>query len=271
MKKGFTLIELLVVIAIIAILAILSLPKVLGLFETAKKKVFIIEAQSLLQAAELKVSKDTFFSSGSVTEFYLEDLQGQVKIKEGYYGKIVLENNVFKITLTDGKYFIDNLSKEEITPKALEEAVLLESQFQRNVGSGGTYTLKNSGTSNEAKFFAGPNPNNWIQFGKDNNHYILMWRIIKANAEGIKIIYEGIRNGNNFPTADGRVTIDGTELIAWHTSNGNKWKTATLKSKLENWYNSLRIELNGALEVWEKELDIVLLQYQFLNLLQQNV
>lgn len=103
MKKGFTLIELLVVIAIIAILAILSLPKVLGLFETAKKKVFIIEAQSLLQAAELKVSKDTFFSSGSVTEFYLEDLQGQVKIKEGYYGKIVLENNVFKITLTDGK------------------------------------------------------------------------------------------------------------------------------------------------------------------------
>ena len=117
----------------------------------------------------------------------------------------------------------------------------LKDKFLENVGTSGTYELKNEGTSNEAYFFVGANPNNWIQFGKDSNENDLIWRIIKNNDEGIKIIYEGIKNGSSAPTDNGRVTLSGSLTASWDSLN-NKWeRPADLKTKLATWYNSLSL------------------------------
>lgn len=65
-KKGFTLVELLAVIAILAILVLIVLPQVLSMFRKSKDDTFIIEARAIMNAAEKKLSEETF--NGAVVE-----------------------------------------------------------------------------------------------------------------------------------------------------------------------------------------------------------
>ena len=60
-KKGFTLVELLAVIAILAILVIIAMPNIMGLFRTARKNAFAIEAKNLYKAV---IQKNLFNNSG---------------------------------------------------------------------------------------------------------------------------------------------------------------------------------------------------------------
>ena len=53
-KKGFTLVELLAVIAILAILVILALPNVIGMFNNAKKDIFLTEAKTIYKEVARK-------------------------------------------------------------------------------------------------------------------------------------------------------------------------------------------------------------------------
>ena len=53
-KKGFTLVELLAVIAILAILVILALPNVIGMFNNAKKDIFLTEAKTIYKEVSRK-------------------------------------------------------------------------------------------------------------------------------------------------------------------------------------------------------------------------
>ena len=53
-KKGFTLVELLAVIAILAILVILALPNVIGMFNNAKKDIFLTEAKTVYKEVARK-------------------------------------------------------------------------------------------------------------------------------------------------------------------------------------------------------------------------
>jgi hypothetical protein len=111
--------------------------------------------------------------------------------------------------------------------------LLLTSRFTLNAGTDATYTLKHG-----SSYFAGTNPNNWIELGKINGNS-LMWRIIKSDPEGIKIIYEGLKNGNDVPIADGRIDVDGSSFVPWDTGS-NKWeRPSDLSSKLILWYNTL--------------------------------
>ena len=48
-KEGFTLVELLAVIAILAILVIIALPNIVGMFNGAKKNLFLTEAKTLFK------------------------------------------------------------------------------------------------------------------------------------------------------------------------------------------------------------------------------
>ena len=60
-KRGFTLVELLAVIAILAILVIIAMPNIMGLFKTARKNSFMVEARTLYGAVH---EKNLFNSTG---------------------------------------------------------------------------------------------------------------------------------------------------------------------------------------------------------------
>lgn len=120
---------------------------------------------------------------------------------------------------------------------------LLVNVFSTYVGSNGTYSLKNGGN-----YFSGSNPNNWVIFGQvsSTDSTPLLWRVIKDDVYGIKIIYEGIQNGSNLPTADGKITIGEQTTASWDTSGGtngnNKWeRPSDLSTILNTWYNSLYV------------------------------
>lgn len=106
-----------------------------------------------------------------------------------------------------------------------------------SAGNNGTYQFKNG-----SNYFVGPDPYNWIEFGQvsSSNSTPLLWRIVKYDSSGIKIIYEGAKNGGSAPTADGKATITGLTSLVWDSSNVNKYETpATMKLYLETWYGSL--------------------------------
>ena len=64
-KKGFTLVELLAVIAILAILVIIALPNIMGMFNNAKRQLFINELKIIYGAAQKEWMSDSFNSKSS--------------------------------------------------------------------------------------------------------------------------------------------------------------------------------------------------------------
>lgn len=247
-NKGFTLIELLAVIVILAIILIIAIPAIGNIIKNSKENAYQDEVKLLERAAKLYVSKDPNIlpkTVGGTAEVTIQTLVDNNLLdsipKDPRTGELLDSNSIVTITRTgDNKYTYQYGAKEV--------AATLLSKFLSNVGSEGTYTLKNEDTSNEAYFFVGANPNNWIQFGKDSSNNDLMWRIIKNNDEGIQIIYEGVKNGTSAPTADGRVTIEGGLFTYWNDYlpeelkfNVNKWEGSLLEARLATWYDSLNI------------------------------
>lgn len=107
----------------------------------------------------------------------------------------------------------------------------LNSHFAINVGSLGAYESKN-----DFNYFTGSNPQNWIEFGQVSlsDSTPLLWRIVKADNNGIRLIYEGTKNGSLSPIEDG---VLGTLSVFDITDN--KWTNpATLNSILIAWYNN---------------------------------
>ena len=64
-------------------------------------------------------------------------------------------------------------------------------------------------------YFEGSNPNNWVKFGMVDGitNRGIMWRIVKIDNTGIKMVYEGLENGEANPLEDGRALIDGTMVV----------------------------------------------------------
>ncbi|MGI6329264.1 MAG: hypothetical protein ACOXZR_00180 [Bacilli bacterium] len=58
----------------------------------------------------------------------------------------------------------------------------------------------------------GGDPDNWIEFGEEDGTPLL-WRIIKRDHEGLKIIYEGKKNNGNQPIEDGKITVDNEDTF----------------------------------------------------------
>lgn len=110
--------------------------------------------------------------------------------------------------------------------------ILLTSKFTLDPGTDATYLLKNG-----SNYFSGANPNNWLQFGQvsSSDATPLLWRIIKNDADGIKIIYEGAKNGTNPPTANGSINTSIWDTIA------NKWERtdgSSIKDAIATWYSN---------------------------------
>lgn len=136
------------------------------------------------------------------------------------------DNTVVVITPLNNQTVYDIATPDELSHKFITTSN----------STGNTYKYKNG-----AYRFIGPNPNNWIEFGSIGSTPII-WRIIKKDNEGIQLIYEGLKNGPNAPTGDGKMSIGETNTFSWDSTNTNEWeRPATLKAKLQEWYNTLTI------------------------------
>ena len=244
-NKGFTLIELLAVIVVLAIILIIAIPAIGNVIENSREKTYQNQKGMIENAARLYVGKNPHVlpnEIGGTIEVTLNDLVENNFLesipKDPRTRELLPDTSVVLITKIGNR----NYSYEYIDEEGETLPSLLITKFQSNVGSEGTYELKNVGTSNEATFFVGANPNNWIEFGEEEGTSI-MWRIIKVDDEGIKMIYEGKKNESNPPEEDGRITIEGSFTTPWDEGNSNKWEeSASLKGKLTTWYNSLTID-----------------------------
>ena len=240
MKKGFTLIELLGVVVILAILILLAAPQILKIITNTQKNAFAVETVAVIKAAE------NAYSSGNIKEKYtLDDLADYIDIKDNYTGEINVDSSkekpIFTVTLKNEKFIVLNMTKEEINAETvLYNESLIAKIIDFGAGDNGTFAYKNN--SNR---FIGADPNNWLEFGKDSSDNVLMWRIVKHDNQGVQVIFEGVKQGLNPPAGDGRITIESSTTAAYDTGNTNNWeRPASLKTKLNTWYNSLQLNTN---------------------------
>lgn len=240
--NAFTLVELLAVIIILGIILVLAIPRVTNMIDKYRDKAYDIQIDNMVtKAKEYSLSySDKIEWDGSIAYIKIKDLQdydllpNPLKNPKGG----TFDSNEIVLTLVKDENSLIKYYKGEL--------ILLASKIEVAEG----VDFKNEETSNEAYFYEGPNPNNWIEFGKIDSIPIL-WRIIKSNDEGIKIIYEGKRKHDNTPPEDnGRIIkIDnGDEIYAvpWNSLGGeygsNKWEyPATLKDILDDWYTNILV------------------------------
>ena len=123
-KKGFTLVELLAVIAILAILVIIALPNVMGMFNTAKSKSFVTEAQAIYKQVATDFVTDNMEHSGQKTycqiieapegiDYYLGTEEGaptctngplDMTTTRGYYVTVNAEGEIQKFVVWDSSF-----------------------------------------------------------------------------------------------------------------------------------------------------------------------
>lgn len=241
-KKAFTLVELLAVIVVLGIILAIAVPVVQKLIESSTDKLYDVTVNQIISGArrylmEYKHEIPSLEEKGMgylslnrlIDKGILNEPIINPKIKKEFPGTAALLITV----LLNGKYDIEFLITGMPTT--------LASHFSVNsVGDQGSYQFRK-----DSYYLAGTNPNNWLEWGQvsESDSTPLMWRIVKHNNDGIFIVYEGVKNGDDLPIGDGRVQIDDSWTVALDTSNSNKWeRPATLKSKLNTWYNNLYVE-----------------------------
>ena len=99
-KDGFTLVELLAVIAILAILVIIALPNIVGMFNGAKKNLFLTEAKTLFKETSNKFISGSMSGSNS---------------KNVYCKSLKDENNPLDVTTSNTYYYIETNNTGKIT------------------------------------------------------------------------------------------------------------------------------------------------------------
>lgn len=251
--KGFTLIELLAILIILGILLLIVFPLVNNFIKEAKEKICTLDAKAMEVAADNYVTHDEVaIAIGSSLKITLKELQSAGYIPEIYSpyskhtactGYVVVKN----IGTTNNDYY--TFSSEFKCAESCATANYdpnNDDQGNGNPDTGtGTDTVKDGMTEkNNDWYFDGQNPNNWVKFGMVDGitNRGILWRIVKIDDTGIKMVYEGLENGENNPLEDGRALIDGTMGIAWNISGTNKWnEPASLEGKLNEWLSYLNI------------------------------
>ncbi len=226
-RKAFTLVELLAVVVILGVVLAIAVPTIMNYIESTRKNAYTVQKEMIARAAEKylvqyeqNVSWDNDVAGILLSELQAVDLLSDPldDTKGGYFAG---ETRIM-VTRTDATMGFEVTTPEELAYQ------FGKSMLDGVMPAGNAYLHKNG--SNR---FVGPDPHNWLQFGTVNGQPIL-WRIIRYDNEGIKIIYEG-----PVGSITGRITIDGSTGTPWDTSNSNKWeRPATLKAKLQNWYNN---------------------------------
>ena len=241
-KYAFTLVELIAVIVILAIILAISVFAISKLIDYEKQKAFSISAQMILKGVNQKKSEEEKFEPTSVTE---NNIMSLLNISDNNYEfiEIMIVDNKLTIIIigknkwngltacgTSNNIVIDDIEYcHSLVADTLVNTISPESA---NSGSGnGSYIEKNN-----ANYFVGSNPNNWLEFGQvsEENETPILWRIIKTDNNGLKIVYEGTKNGSNPLLNDGNIG-----QYPWNNVVDNKWEsTATIVATLNNWYEN---------------------------------
>ena len=143
-KKGFTLVELLAVIAILAILVIIALPNVMGMFNTAKSKSFVTEAQAIYKQVSTDFVTDNLGKSGGQEYCQYTEIDGltvnnpkdpsatgatcktmQLTTTRNYYVKVNSAGKIEKFVVFDGSYAYANDDFEDGKATDISESTVV--------------------------------------------------------------------------------------------------------------------------------------------------
>ncbi len=111
-SKGFTLIELLAVISILAILMLLAAGSVTGIIGGASKKAFVIDAEGIVENAQLAYTNEVL-SGNQVGNHFCMSLEWlkkhyMDKVSASYKGSVEIQISgnkaTYKLWLSNGKY-----------------------------------------------------------------------------------------------------------------------------------------------------------------------
>ncbi len=228
-QKSFTLVELLVIVVILAIVLAIAIASFSKVIENARRNAFNSDVLLVTRGVSHKMTENEELNLTIINETNIEDILGISAVNYQSVEVIIIEEKLYIIIV--GKNRWSGLSGYG-TLDYISTGIRLVDIIDESMNP-----------IDDNDYFVGPNPNNWLQFGQVSvvDDTPIMWRIIKKDSEGIKIVYEGIHNGINPPGEDGRITIGGSLYTPYDetgSANGsNKWdRPADLKSKLLNWY-----------------------------------
>lgn len=256
--KGFTLIELLAILVLLGILFFIAVPIINNIVKEAKSKVCDLDAKAMEKAAGNYISHDMItIKNGETKVITLKQLQtsGYISPMFSPYAKKTACTGYVVVT-NEGKTGTDYYTfKSEL--KCGNTCVTANYDSTNDSSNGNTTGNDQTGPSdsddlkddmiikNGDWYYEGLNPNNWVLFGRsdeNDNKSAIMWRIVKIDDTGIKMVYEGNRNGGAQPLEDGRALIGGTTGVSWNSSGSNKWNEPTsLISKLDDWFSKVSI------------------------------
>ena len=264
-KKGFTLVELLAVIAILAILVIIALPNVMSMFNKAKKSSFETEVKEIYTNAKQQWINDSLTISSAQTYIKSESencgkqLDMNIRNNLNYYVEMNGTGKITNLYVTDGTYQYkyngsglekDNIGEAEIIANLQSESdkIVIScnsirfnkkiTDYINNIIDGNTsdiidegisddesckYTFAYDKTSDNNLRYVGKNPCNYIKFNNE------LWRIIGKVDGKIKIVKDGTLGAIDWTDA-------GKNDVA---NNDNDWTKSKIKTRLEEYYNSL--------------------------------
>jgi prepilin-type N-terminal cleavage/methylation domain-containing protein len=242
-KKGFTLVELLAVIVILGILATLLVPSIFKMVRNAKENSYNVLIESFEENAKLYVSRhrdeiENYLDQYNYYSFTLNDLKSDNLLKTPITDprtdeQIDLSKKIYIVRDTNQTLSVCYEERGCYAPIKLVDKLI----DPTNIVTGAIQGLHQD-ASNNFYYYAGSNPNNWVEFNG------ILWRIVKVNSDNsIKLIYEGIREGSG-TTENGAISNE-----PYDNSNVNNFNNSiTIKTTLQNWYDK-NIDTNNKTKV----------------------
>jgi len=248
-SKGFTLIELLAILILLGILLLIAVPLITNMVKEAKSKICSLDAKTMALAADNYVSRESIsIKLGESRVITLNEIQ-----EAGYISEMF--SPYAKKTACTGYVVVTNEGKNGNDYYTFESELKCGDSCTTSNYDVGNDDPSSPNTNQDALkddmkeknndwYFEGSNPNNWVKFGMVDGvtNRGLLWRIVKIDNTGIKMVYEGLENGEAYPLEDGRALIDGTMGVSWNTAGTNKWnEPVSLEGKLSTWLSKLNI------------------------------
>ena len=226
-SKGFTLIELIGIIIILALIALITYPIIGNIVDKVNRTVCDLNSYAVAEAAENYMVKE---------------------------GKKLPDNGIFNVPLKILRE--NNLVSKILDPldKKIEcDGYAVIQRKERGFEIDGHVICPNYCNSDEyvsddndnklgvGEYYVGANPNNWVMFGRyhQSSVYGILWRMVKTDEGGIKLIFEGVENGGNIPLEDGRTLHGSTAGVQYDKNSTNPFDKSTLNIKLNNWLDNL--------------------------------